>query len=103
MESNIKPASIQTAANAIGVVDDICKSFQDELSLEISSDVHRKPSYEKDLNKVLDVLREKKVFDFTAGRRHGFISRTNSESVLGSVDRESIQDWIMERIVPSFI
>lgn len=106
MESNIKPSIIQTAAKAIGVVDEICKSFHDELSIAIASDVHRKPikpSYEKDLNKVLDVLREKKIFDFTAGRRHAFISKTNSVSVLGSVDRESIQEWIIERIVPSFI
>ena len=73
------------------------------MSIAIASDVYRKPSYDKDLKKVLDVLREKKVFDFTAGRRHAFISRTNSVSVLGSVDRESIQEWIIERIVPSFI
>ena len=45
MESNVQPSSIMRAAKAIGVVDEICRSFSDKLSVQAASDIHRKPSY----------------------------------------------------------
>ena len=50
MESNVQPSSIKRAAKAIGVVDEIRRSFSDELSVQTASDIHRKPSYTKDLS-----------------------------------------------------
>ena len=50
MESNVQPSSIKRAAKAIGVVDEIRRSFSDELSVQAASDIHRKPSYTKDLS-----------------------------------------------------
>ena len=61
MESNVQPSSIKRAARAIGVVDEICRSFSDELSVQTASDIHRKPSYTKDLSVLLKVLREKNL------------------------------------------
>ena len=100
MESNIQTSSIIRAARAIGVVKKICQTFRDEVSVQSTSDIHRKPSHTKDLNMLLDVLKEKHIFDIIPGRRHGFISRLNSQPLLGSVSNENIQDWIIERIVP---
>ena len=57
MESNVQPKSIEKAGRAIGFVDEICRSFSDELSVQAASDIHHKPSYTKDLNIILDVLK----------------------------------------------
>lgn len=85
---------------AIGVENNICQSFRDELSIQSASDIHRKPSHAKVLNMLLDALREKHIFDVIPERRHGFIYRLNSQPLLGSVNTENIKDWIIERIVP---
>ena len=51
MESNVQPLSIKRAAKAIGVVDEICRSISDELSVQ---------AHTNNLNISLDMLREKK-------------------------------------------
>ena len=99
IQSNIQPSSIIQKARAIGVVNKICQTFRDEMSVQSTSDIHRKPSHTKDLNMLLDVLKEKHI-DIIPERRHGFISRLNSQHLLGSVSNENIQDWIIEKIVP---
>ena len=40
MESNVQLLSIKRAAKAIGVVDEICRSISDELSVQAASDFH---------------------------------------------------------------
>lgn len=44
MESNVQPSSIIRAARAIGV-NNICQTFRDEVSVQSTSDIHRKPSH----------------------------------------------------------
>lgn len=103
MESNIKPSSITRAARALGIVDEICRSFRDSLSVDDVSDIHHKPLFAKDLKMLTDILRDKRVFDVIPGRRHAFISKSNSLPLLERVNDENIQDWIIERIVPSIV
>ena len=57
MESNIQPSSIIRAARAIGVVNQICQTFRDEMSVQSTSDIQ--PSHTENLNIILDVLKEK--------------------------------------------
>ena len=45
MESNFKPGSLQRAARAIGVVEEICLSFGKEMGSEKDLEKHAKPSY----------------------------------------------------------
>lgn len=49
MESNVKLSSTSHAANAIGIVEEICRSFNTEMERKEESDKHRQPSYHKNL------------------------------------------------------
>lgn len=51
--SNIKPSTLVTSSRVIGIVDDICKSFESEVRRgKQRSDVHHKPSSVRDLEKL---------------------------------------------------
>ena len=101
MESNVKPGSLQRAARAIGVVEEICLSFGKEMGAKKDSDKHAKPSYEKDFKWIRDVLQEKQIFEHIPKRRHAFIAM--NECVLQGVDNEKIADWVIEYIIPNFM
>lgn len=93
MESNIKPSTLEKATKSISIVEEICTSFSDEVSVSNQSDNHAKPSYLKDYKLVLNVLTQKEVFSIIPKRRHASISL--SEFLLESAKYEAI--------VPSFV
>ena len=97
MESNVHRSSIERAAKAIGLVDEICRSFGDEMMTH-KSDKHKKPSYEKDLNLILDVLRENDVFSVIADRKHKFVAV--QQCLLESINNDNVADWIIDNIIP---
>lgn len=69
--SNIKPSTLVTSSRVIGIVDDICKSFQSVVRRgKQRSVVHHKPSSVRDLEKIKEELMAKKVFEIIPKRRH---------------------------------
>lgn len=101
MESNIKPGSLMRAAKAIGVVEDICKTFSTEMKRAEDSDKHKKPSYMKDFNLIRGVLEDNNVFNNIPKRRRLNFSFVNC--LLEAIEDEGIKDWLIERIVSCFI
>ena len=101
MESNVKPSSVTRAARAIGVVDEICRSFGNEMGRQDDSDKHRKPSYIKDYKLILDELDAIDIYKNIPNRKHKNIFL--KKNILESVNVDKYTDWIVERIIPSFI
>ena len=66
----MKPSSVTRAARAIGVVDEICRSFGNEMGRQDDSDKHRKPSYIKDYKLILDELDAIDIYKNIPNRKH---------------------------------
>ena len=70
MGGNVKPEVIKKASNAIGLVDHVCKIFENQTVATKLSDKHTIPSFGRDLDSVLKVLDSEKVFESVPGRCH---------------------------------
>lgn len=103
MESNVKPPTTLRAAKVIGIVEDICKSFNAEMNRREESDKHNKPSYQKDLKRIRDTLQQNNVLECVPNRKMGCKLVTLKELLLASVDADIVHEWIIENIVPHFI
>ena len=100
--SNIKPSSLVTSSRVIGIVDDICKSFESEVRRgKQRSDVHHKPSSVRDLEKIKEELMAKKVFEIIPKRRHNAFSF--KKCVLEAVDYQDVRDYIVDKILPQIL
>ena len=99
--SNIQPTSLLTASKVIGIVDSICRSFEDQVHGRQVSDVHRKPSTNKDFDKIKEELIAKQVFKIIDNRRHFFFKF--EKCVLESIDYEVVKDYLIDKILPKFL
>ena len=101
LRSNVKPSTIQRAAKAIGIVDDICGAFNKSLGVSTDSTKHSTPSYNKDFKRVLDQLTECEIFCDQRNRSYKKFSFTNC--LLEKTDHDSVTQWIVENVIPSAI
>ena len=70
MGGNVKPQVIKKASYAIGPVDHVCKIFESQTVATELSDKHTRPGFGRDLESVLKVLDNEKVFEAVPGRCH---------------------------------
>ena len=92
MGANVTDRSISVAAKSIGVVNNICKAFENHVEANSSSDHHPPPCFIRDLNLILVVLNEQDVFSDQGTRkvsgynkRHGLLEKYNYAN---------IQEWL---------
>ena len=76
MGANVKPNSVKIAGRCVGVVHNICKSFEDQTTACIDSDHHPYPEFGRDYSNVVGVLEEEKVFTPLSKRKHHYFSFT---------------------------
>jgi L1 cell adhesion molecule like protein len=100
LESNIHSKSLCRAAKVIGIVDEICRNFGAENN-QHESDLHRKPSFNKDFQLIHDTLTQMQVFNYIPNRKHTFVAL--SKNLLPSVDNNRIKEWIIQNHIPYFI
>ena len=94
--SNIMPHSIVRASKAIGVVRNVSTAFECGIEkIKSLSKLHGTPSVEKDISKVLCLLREVNVFDKKEKRRHR--SLTFRQGLLTSLDRKELKSRLTEK------
>ena len=67
MGSNTKDSSIDRAAKSLGVVSQICKTFETENSIAVAKSYLSYSSFTKDLEKMTAVLIDEKVFSKRMG------------------------------------
>ena len=97
LHSNITQIkTIDHAARSIGIVDNVCNIFKSENEVNSDSDVHNKPSFDKDFQFVLELLVEEQVFQEQAGRYHG--SFKNIKHTFQHCSSKQLSSWISERL-----
>ena len=69
MGSNTKDSSVDRAAKSLGVVSQICKTFEAENGIAVAKPFSSYPSFTKDLEKMTAVLIDEKVFSKQVGHR----------------------------------
>ena len=69
MGANVRPAAIVKAGKALGPVEHVCQIFEQTSHYTVQNH-HPVPSFGQDLNTVLQVLQEEKVFVLTPRRSH---------------------------------
>ena len=74
MESNVKPSAVTRAAKPIGIVNEICRSFGNDLGGAEDSYKQKKPSYVKECNLILDDLDTMEVYQNISNLKHKNIS-----------------------------
>ena len=76
--SNVQPRAIVHAAKSIGVVHRVCENFYKETKPDTTSQKYQIPSFQRDLQKILQELKEAQVFAIVSGRSHSGIEMPKS-------------------------
>ena len=95
MGSNTKDSSIDRAAKSLGVVSQICKTFEAQNDIAVAKPYSSYPSFTKDLEKMTAVLIDEKVFSKQSGRRIYY----NKQPFLTSLDWKKISEWVKSKIL----
>ena len=74
MGANVRPSTIVKAGKALGPVDHLCQVFEHETSHYQRSNYHPIPGFGKDMDALLKVLENEKVFTLVSGRQHKFFT-----------------------------
>ena len=94
--SNITPATVARSAKALGIIEQVCSQFSQEIGVE-TKDFHTIPSIEKDLSRLQQLLIDQEIFKVKPGRRHNFYPK--HKPCMQSINWEKIQEWVKEKIV----
>ena len=92
--SNVYPIAIQRIAK-LGPVSHVCSQFEKELSFVENKDYHTFPSFKKDLNSIVQVLRAEEVLLDTNTRCH---STYNRAPLLHSINWKKVTEYLKEKL-----
>ena len=90
MGSNVTKSSFQQAAAPINVVNHISQKFE-EVQSKPNSNLHLYPSFEKDLNLMVQSLLDHEVFTATQGRKH--VSFHLQQGLLEEFKMAELKKW----------
>ena len=93
--SNIQPSSIERAAKSIGTVHRVCQTFEDQIKNR--SDRHPYPSFQKDLNLILEVLKEIDIFSIKPNRVHATFPM--HQVLLENFDVKKFKQWAKTHVL----
>ena len=94
--SNITQNAISRASRSIHVVERICELFDMQQGLSQDSQKHRRPSFKRDLDRVLQELHPLNIFHNVAHRKHNAF--TFKKCLLQSLDLKEIRSWITDTL-----
>ena len=63
--SNTSPKALERAAKSLGVVQQVCRQFEEQAGATVNKPYASYPSFQKDLNKIVELLSKEQVFVFT--------------------------------------
>ena len=90
--------AIVRCAKVLGPMCKLLQNFDDDNDVCVLSGAHKKPSYQKDLNIVLDELLHYEVFKIIPGRFHCTFKKPTN--ILHSKPAQSTITWVMEHLNP---
>ena len=88
--------AVNRVARSIGVLHDICTTFEQQNDVKAESDKHNTPSFMKDTKNVLEVLEELDVFKQEAHRKHSSFSNLNT--ILQQCPSHHLDKWVATKI-----
>ena len=96
LHSNVHKSAIDRAAKSIGIVHDLCQRFEEHSGIVPESDLHSKPSVSKDIDLVLQVIEEQRIFEEHPGRKH--VSFSKIKPILQQSPTKIFTTWLADRI-----
>ena len=94
--SNIQPYSIVRASKSIGIVHNVSSAFESGIEDMKESGKHGAPTMEKDVEKVVTLLKEIKVFQKREKRCHS--SLRFLKGLLASINRKDTKSRLTEKV-----
>ena len=94
--SNITPATVSRSAKTLGIIEQVCSQFSQEIGVE-TKDFHTIPSIEKDLSRLQQLLMDQEIFKVKPGRQHNFYPK--HKPCMQSINWEKIREWVKEKII----
>ena len=88
--------AVNRAARFIGLLNELCDLFEDQNKVSPESGNHNKPSLEKDVKLIVDVLKEVDVFDIKQRRKHRSFS--NIGRILQQCPSGHLKPWILSKL-----
>lgn len=93
--ANVQPHTIVRASKAIGAIHDVSLALESELNFTCSSGKHNIPSVTKDIEKVVNVLQDVKVYERNKGRQHSFMKF--NRGLLAAINHDEIAGKLLDK------
>lgn len=94
--SNITQTAISRASRSIHIVESICELFDPQQGLAQESQAHHRPSFKRDLDRVLEEILPLNIFDSVAKRQHKAFSF--KKGLLQSINLKQVTTWITDTL-----
>ena len=94
--SNITQTAITRASRSIHIVNSICEQFDAQQGLPHVAEIHSRPSFKRDLDRVLEEMSSLNVFRNIAQRKHSSFSF--KKGLLQSINMEEVTSWITQNL-----
>ena len=94
--SNITPTTVARSAKALGIIEQVCSQFSQDIGVEVK-DFHTIPSVKEDLLRIQQQLIDIEVFKVKLDRQHSAYPK--HKPCMQSINWEKIHEWIKERVV----
>ena len=93
---NAQPRAIERVAKSLGIVSHVCQIFEVEAEVTGNKGYCSYPCFEKDLEKILQQLKEEQVFTVNRGRA---LVSYNNRPLLASLKWQNIMKWVKSKLL----
>jgi len=94
---NITPQTIERAAKAFGIVNQVCTQFKRDSEITSNKPYHSMPSFTKDLEKITEQLKKDEVFVVKPNRHHS--TYRSHTPLLQNLDWKKLHKWVKEKVL----
>ena len=95
--SNITPKAVHRAAKAFGIVNQVCCQFKRDSDVSNNKPYHSMPSFNKDLEKIVDQLKKDEVFVVKPDRQHS--TYQDHIPLLQDLNWKNLTEWVKEKLI----
>jgi len=93
---NANPKAIERAAKSLGVVHQVCRQFEEQAGATINKPYASYPSFQKDFNKIVELLDKEQMFCVRNGRS----LKTYKESpLMSSFNWKNVGEWVKSKLI----
>ena len=90
--ANITPTVIVRAAKSIGLVNEVCHTFEESVDSSFNSGRHSVAEDQEDLDAVLKILQENRIMQYCEGRRHSAFEKP--WNISATIASSELHKWL---------